>query len=203
MKNAKLTQWILCALGLWLLSQQCGQCFYDPNFQRWINRDPIMERGGCNLYTISRNDVINRFDPRGLQDSMESYLLGQPVDPLALLHGLSQFLQALTPLGGKCKNTSSSPEWALVAGPVSDDHWKKLNPGESTGPFEDCDVMTCGGGFYKVSGMHTGNCAHPGSDCPYYKKRRWTPSNNDPNIISPSQIEPGINPMPPGYQYNP
>jgi RHS repeat-associated protein len=30
MRNKIVTQWLLCALGLWLLSQSCGQCFYSP-----------------------------------------------------------------------------------------------------------------------------------------------------------------------------
>ncbi len=32
-----------------------GYRFYDPNLQRWLNRDPIMEQGGMNLYTFARN----------------------------------------------------------------------------------------------------------------------------------------------------
>jgi len=41
----------------------CG--FYDPNVQRWINRDPIEESGGINLYVFIRNDSINNADPDG------------------------------------------------------------------------------------------------------------------------------------------
>src|SRR5208282_6855164 len=36
--------------------------FYDPNSQRWINRDPIQERGGLNLYAFARNGPINVID---------------------------------------------------------------------------------------------------------------------------------------------
>src|SRR6266545_6312322 len=39
---------------------------YDPNIQRWLNRDPIEERGGLNLYGFVGNDSLNRFDPFGL-----------------------------------------------------------------------------------------------------------------------------------------
>jgi RHS repeat-associated protein len=42
--------------------------FYDPNLQRWINRDPIQEAGGINLYTFVRNNVITAIDPFGLDD---------------------------------------------------------------------------------------------------------------------------------------
>jgi RHS repeat-associated protein len=40
--------------------------FYDPNLQRWLNRDPIQESGGFNLYCAFANDGVNNFDQRGL-----------------------------------------------------------------------------------------------------------------------------------------
>jgi uncharacterized protein RhaS with RHS repeats len=68
MKITDATNWLLCALGLFLLSQCCGACFYDPSSQRWINRDPILEAGGINLYAFVANKVPNRIDPLGLAD---------------------------------------------------------------------------------------------------------------------------------------
>jgi RHS repeat-associated protein len=43
-----------------------GKRFYDPNLQRWINRDPIEERGGINLYGFAGNDPENLVDADGL-----------------------------------------------------------------------------------------------------------------------------------------
>jgi RHS repeat-associated protein len=40
--------------------------FYDAGLQRWLNRDPIEEEGGRNLYTFEGNDSINRLDSFGL-----------------------------------------------------------------------------------------------------------------------------------------
>ena len=42
-----------------------GYRFYDPNTQRWPNRDPIEENGGVNLYGFVENDPVNLHDPLG------------------------------------------------------------------------------------------------------------------------------------------
>jgi RHS repeat-associated protein len=39
--------------------------YYDPNLQRWPNRDPIEEQGGINLYEFVGNSAANRTDPVG------------------------------------------------------------------------------------------------------------------------------------------
>jgi len=43
-----------------------GFRFYDPNFQRWLNRDPIEELGGINLFAFVGNRAVNTVDPLGL-----------------------------------------------------------------------------------------------------------------------------------------
>jgi RHS repeat-associated protein len=40
--------------------------YYDPALQRFINRDPIQEQGGINLYTYCGNDPLDLIDPLGL-----------------------------------------------------------------------------------------------------------------------------------------
>ena len=40
--------------------------FYDPNTQRWLNRDPIGLKGGINLYGFTENEPINAVDALGL-----------------------------------------------------------------------------------------------------------------------------------------
>ncbi len=42
-----------------------GYRFYDPLIQRWLNWDPIGEKGGRNLYTFCRNAVTVVVDPDG------------------------------------------------------------------------------------------------------------------------------------------
>ena len=44
-----------------------GYRFYEPNLQRWLNRDPLGEDGGINLYEFCDNDPVNYFDSLGLK----------------------------------------------------------------------------------------------------------------------------------------
>jgi RHS repeat-associated protein len=39
---------------------------YDPTLQRWLNRDPIGEAGGVNVYGFVGNDPMSSVDPYGL-----------------------------------------------------------------------------------------------------------------------------------------
>jgi len=40
--------------------------YYDPNLQRWVNRDPSAETGGTDLYTFVGNQPLSVVDPLGL-----------------------------------------------------------------------------------------------------------------------------------------
>src|SRR2546425_3618583 len=42
-----------------------GYRFYDPNLQRWLNRDPMGEVGGLNLYQAFLNSPFDTYDPLG------------------------------------------------------------------------------------------------------------------------------------------
>ncbi len=44
-----------------------GYRFYEPDLQRWPNRDPIMETGGINLYGFVGNDPVSTTDKFGLE----------------------------------------------------------------------------------------------------------------------------------------
>ena len=55
-----------------------GYRFYEPNLQRWLNRDPIEERGGINLYALLENDPIGTIDPFGAKSWLCRRALGKP-----------------------------------------------------------------------------------------------------------------------------
>jgi len=40
--------------------------YYSPELGRWVNRDPIGEKGGLNLYVFVDNAALTRVDPLGL-----------------------------------------------------------------------------------------------------------------------------------------
>lgn len=50
-----------------------GFRFYAPSLGRWINRDPIREYGGLNLYGFNYNDPVNRTDFYG-HGSLERWM---------------------------------------------------------------------------------------------------------------------------------
>jgi hypothetical protein len=57
----------LLALVLLVLSLQPVFAFYDPGAQRWVNRDPIGENGGANLYRFVDNLPSSSVDSSGLR----------------------------------------------------------------------------------------------------------------------------------------
>ncbi|NOS72521.1 MAG: hypothetical protein HOP33_21690 [Verrucomicrobia bacterium] len=61
MKTTKLL--VLCAT---LATAIPAQAFYAPAQQRWLNRDPIEENGGINLYEFADNEPVANIDSDGL-----------------------------------------------------------------------------------------------------------------------------------------
>lgn len=49
--------------------------FYVPALQRWLNRDPIGENDGANLYRFCKNSPILKRDAFGLIDTVTDYLI--------------------------------------------------------------------------------------------------------------------------------
>ncbi len=53
------------ALSLLFAVSHAAQAFQDPIIGRWINRDPIGENGGINLYQFCYSNPISIYDPLG------------------------------------------------------------------------------------------------------------------------------------------
>ena len=82
--------------------------FYNPSTGKWLNRDPIEEAGGLNLYGMVRNDPVGNVDMLGLKLSPKcleilSSLKGNAAD---LLKELAKY----DPIGDA---TGNFPVWRL------------------------------------------------------------------------------------------
>lgn len=66
MSLMKMRQIMVLTVLLGLLASQEAQAFYNPETGRWLNRDPIEEKGGVALYTFVKNGVVNSTDRLGL-----------------------------------------------------------------------------------------------------------------------------------------
>jgi hypothetical protein len=69
------------ALLTLLESVQLTSAFYDPTVQRWINRDPIGERGGANLHAFVHNQPVSNWDRDGREAGFEYPRPGMMVPP--------------------------------------------------------------------------------------------------------------------------
>lgn len=65
-KNQRLSTFLFSVI-LWfgLLFAQHAQAYYAAEFGRWINRDPIGEDGGYNLYLFNQNNTVLSIDAFG------------------------------------------------------------------------------------------------------------------------------------------
>jgi hypothetical protein len=98
--------------------------YYEPNLQRWVNRDPIKERGGINLYQFVRNDPILNYDGYGLKDRAGWF-------------------------EGGLENDCSSPLWVID---LDNKQVYQVPPGEEAPEGVDWDfvLLPGGGGWHKI-----------------------------------------------------
>ncbi len=57
-----------------------GRRYYNPEVGRWVNRDPIQEKGGLNVYGFIGNDSLGKFDLLGMMS--KACCGGKPYDPV-------------------------------------------------------------------------------------------------------------------------
>lgn len=63
---------LVTLLGVFL--GQEAQAYYNPSAGRWLNRDPIAEAGGKNLYSFVKNDSVQHADLVGLVPTTSFYI---------------------------------------------------------------------------------------------------------------------------------
>jgi uncharacterized protein RhaS with RHS repeats len=56
----------LALLSMLLISAERASAYYDPGLQRWLNRDPMGQRAGVNLYAFVVNQPVRSIDLWGL-----------------------------------------------------------------------------------------------------------------------------------------
>lgn len=65
MKTRLKLKWLCLTVLAMLALLPTGHAYYDPTAQRWVNRDPIGERGGVNLHGFAGNAPGNLVDIDG------------------------------------------------------------------------------------------------------------------------------------------
>lgn len=107
-----------------------GGRYYDPNHQRFVNRDPLGEVGGVNLYGYVGNSPINFYDPYGLSwysdfgdwelgvaHKAKEFFTGNPcdyhLDPNSLQYLSNQAGVGVTPLTDQNGNQVDAADLAL------------------------------------------------------------------------------------------
>ena len=67
---------------------------YDPDLGRWLNRDPIGENGGPNLYGYVRNNPLNAIDPLGLEADIYITRTSRDAPPVVIVYENGRYLGA-------------------------------------------------------------------------------------------------------------
>ncbi|MDD2230385.1 MAG: RHS repeat-associated core domain-containing protein [Candidatus Cloacimonetes bacterium] len=112
-----------------------GHRYYDPIFGRWLSVDPIGIKGGINLYLLSKNDAINKWDYLGMASmSWEEY--GRMKHFGQLKEQLKRQLKALCP--------KSPTSW-------KNDIWKK---------DQCCKPKTCNEEAERMAEAYINNLQH-------------------------------------------
>ena len=98
-----------------------GYRFYNADLGRWINRDPIGEEGGDNLYGAFYNDPVIEVDPLGLSTCKESdyqWIVHPPMKDRDLQTAQTIMVTTIIRIGGQSQTllrpASFSGLWGLT-----------------------------------------------------------------------------------------
>jgi RHS repeat-associated protein len=142
-----------------------GYRYYNPETGRWINRDPIEEKGGANVYEYGNSNPISFFDPLGLLDIWEFHNAGLTGHWGFKVNGRTGATVDFGPKGGKLLPGTGICVWGADE-PSAKSSWislKKKNSGK----------LLYGRGAGKRCCVATDNEI---VDCIYDNCRNWTGS---------------------------
>jgi RHS repeat-associated protein len=91
---------------------------YDSDLGRWLNRDPIQEAGGLNLYAYVHNNPVNEIDPLGLYNPISGP--SGAVGPGSGLADPSLFLPPQLQPPNNTSPSSGCPPGSPLGSPVDD-----------------------------------------------------------------------------------
>src|SRR5476649_732567 len=171
-----------------LLAYWIGLCnasaFYDAGMQRWLNRDPIQEIGGINLFAYVEEDSVNEIDPFGFDDANKGggITVSNPYkDPTKILKDAGSVAKQV------CKDTCPAIKNAgTAAGLAGTRVITGVVDGAKTGPGltaiayikKMCnDCYNCLSGLGKYEDCPASNCDTPCKICNDAKNRMSGPIN--------------------------
>ena len=132
---------------------------YSPELGRWVNRDPIEERGGVNLYGMVGNDAVNRWDLLGLWNPISGLLeeAVHQVEVALLEKGVSwsadkchiehnynsnietRYIQVMWGYGGSGRGIVDSPDGPSTWQPENPNEWHVFDKGTPYYPQENAN----------------------------------------------------------------
>jgi hypothetical protein len=177
-----------------------GQSFHDVRIHTGAAADSAARSINARAFTLGKNIAFANGEYDSGSDSGRKLMAHELTHTLQQSAGVANHIQrgSAGVLGGSCCNPAPRVEWALVGNGV----WKKLERGQCTGTTEDCDGMTCGGGFYHVDNLAGGRCSTPHHDDATYAPRRWTPTSAGASAHSPTAEGSTGGDTPPNYGYD-
>jgi RHS repeat-associated protein len=174
--------------------------FYDPGLQRLLNRDPVGELGGINLYSFSANDPVDRFDPFGMDPPVRNLpsppgtggagAQFQPWVDNCLSYGLDCPGGQKQPDGGRGLNNAKKCK-DLVAQISTKYHAVPSKPdGSCPGGYHNIAVFSDGTGGYHVQRQDSdGNWSEMGLNPTFAPRvcKRGDPGKDCGNLCVPNQ----------------